>query len=284
MKRMVEDQEAQAAEVEGLVRRQVEALPQHRAQEGLRNDVRVVGRVQEEGVHGHPEGERDRGQVGAPDAQGRDPDHDRQDGTGGAGGGQAEEEVDVGLLNEVAGQHAADAGEGELAQAHVARPAGEDHQRDGDDAVNEGRGVLERRARPRDERDHHDDDGDQRHDADAARLDLGQGAQRGRDGLEDAGRGEGLLGVVGPAPLALQEEQPHEDGHEVDHVADGAPEARHVELEQAAGDAERHPGAEGQRQALHAGDDGGRQRREDEGRARPGRDGDARRRRARECP
>ena len=72
---------------------------------------------------------------------------------------------------------------------------------------------------------------------------------------------EGLLGVVGPAPLALQEEQPHQDGHEVDHVDRRSPEARQVELEQAAGDAERHAGAEGQRQALHAGDDGRRQRR-----------------------
>ena len=44
------------------------------------------------------------------------------------GGGQAEEEIGVGLLDQVAGQDAADAGEGELAQAHVARPAGEHHQ------------------------------------------------------------------------------------------------------------------------------------------------------------
>ncbi len=154
-----------------------------------------------------------------------------------------------------------DAGEGELAQAHVARPARQHDERDGDDPVDERRGVLERRARPGHERDHHDDHGDQRHDADPARHDLGQRAQRGGDRLEDAGRRERLLGVVGPAPLALQEEQPDEDRHQVHDVADRAAVARHVELEEPAGDAERHAGAEGQRQALHAGDDGGGQRR-----------------------
>ena len=268
-------QKPQAAEVEGLVGGQVEALPQHRAQECLGNDAREVRRIEEEGVHRHPQRERDRGQVGAADAQGRDPHHHGEGGTGHAGRGQAQEEVRVRLLDQVTGQHSSDAGEGELAQAHVARPAREDDKRDGDDPVDERRRVLERRARPRHERDHHDDHPDEGQDADPSRHDLGQRTQRSGDGLEDAGRRERLLGVVGPAPLALQEEQTGEDRHQVHHVADRTAVARHVELEEPAGDAEGHAGAEGERQALHAGDDGGRQRGQNERRAGPGRDGDA---------
>ncbi len=270
-----QDEEAEAEEVEGLVGRQVEALPQHRPQEGLRDDVRVVGGVEEEGVHGHPQGQGHRRQIGPADAQGGDSDDHCQHCTGPAGGGQAEEQVRVRLLYEVARQHAADAREGELAQAHVAGPPGQHHEREGDDPVDEGGGVLERRPRAGHQGDHDDHHGHHHEQADPPGHDLGQLAERFGDGLEDAGGREGLLGVVGPAPLALQEEQAQEDRHQVDDVADGAAVAGHVELEQAARDAEGHPRPEGQGQALHAGDDGRGQCGEDEGRACSRRDGDA---------
>ncbi len=276
-------QEPETGEVVGLVRHQVEALPQHRAQELLRNDVREVRRVQEEGVDRHAQREGDRGQIGAADAQRGNADDHRQHRPGRSCGRQAQEEVDVGLLDHVPGDHPPDAGERELAEAHVARPPGQDDERDGDDPVDQGRRVLERGPRTGHERHHDHDDAEQEEDADPAGDHLGQLAQRVGDRLQNSGRRERLLGVVRPAPLLLQEEQADEDRHQVHHVADGAAVARHVELEEARRDAQGDAGAEGQRQVLHAGDDRRRQRGQDERRPRARRDRDAARRRAREC-
>ncbi len=230
-----------------------------------------------------PEGQRHGGEIRPGYSQSRQADNDGQDCPGHSGGGQTDEEVDVVFGDQVPGHHATDAGEGELAQADVARPAGEHDQRQGDDPVDQSGGVLEDGARSGHQRDGDEYAADDEAHGGPSGDDFGQLAQGLGDGLEDAGGAEGGLGIAGSAGLLLEEQQAEDDGHQVDHVGHGRAVLGQVELEQTADDTERRPGSEGQGQILHAGDDGGGQGRQNEFRSGGGGHRDALRRRGQDA-
>ena len=255
-----DEQGADADEVERERVVEVEALEQERASElRLRRvERREVARVQDVRGDRHGEGERRHSEEQALDAEGGDPDDHSGHRPDKRGGQQRHEEVGSCVHEQAGADGRAQADEGELAEADLPGPPGQDDERDGDDAVQGDVSEDDHPAVGDEERHEHDDSTDGGQQSGAAPAHLRQIAQHRRDGPHVAdGDVPAEAGVVDACDAPALQQQGSEDDDEQACVdrrrARVAPE--HGLLEHADGE----PGSDRHGQALHAGNDGGRQ-------------------------
>jgi hypothetical protein len=127
-----EHRDAEQKEVPLVV--EVEPAEEDRPPDFGRDPRLHVGRIEEEARHRHGQGQGGHRQEQAPDPQGGQTEGHGGDQPGGAGAEEGQEQVGV-RLEEIASGHRADADDGELAEADLARPAGQHDQRQGDEGV-----------------------------------------------------------------------------------------------------------------------------------------------------
>ena len=171
----------------------------HRHRQSQRGDAEEEARNPQRGdAHGHRHGRRHR--------------HRAQ---------ERQEEVGAARRHEAGAHRATDAGDGELAQAHLAGPPGQDHQRDSEDGEHPEVGH-EDQARVVEERGHqHGDDGQDRGQREARHAQLGQSAQDIGDGSDFGDRQFATAGHAFVSTALGQ--QSHEHDEEEGDVDGGGP-------------------------------------------------------------